>query len=156
MPEVKIGEVAPDFTLPTKDGDSFSLSAALGQQPLVVFFYPRDFSANCTKEACAFRDNYAAFQRLGAEVIGISSDTPDSHRSFAAQYYLPYILLSDPDNRVRELWGVPKAFGVLTGRVTYVLDLKGVVRGRYESQVNINGHLQEAMACIRKISREGA
>jgi thioredoxin-dependent peroxiredoxin len=157
MPPIQVGDVAPSFTLPDKDGNLVSLSDYAGIKPLVIFFYPYDYSKNCTREVCAFRDNYDRFQRAGAEVIGISSDPPESHRRFSAQFYLPYILLSDEGDKVKREWGVPDAFfGLIEGRVTYVLDHKSVVRNIYISQLNMKGHVNEALATLDKIAKEMA
>jgi len=154
MAEIQIGEKAPLFTLPDQDGKLVHLQDYIGKCPLVVFFYPADFSRNCTREVCAFRDNYELFQAAGAEVIGISRGTQDSHQSFHARFYLPYILLNDADDTVRRLWGVPKAFGILTGRVTYVLDYKGIVRNRYAAQTDINGHIKMVQHTLKQIAAD--
>lgn len=154
MSEVKVGDLAPDFSLPNQDGQMVRLSDYVGKSPVILFFYPKDFSGNCTREVCAFRDNYDVFRKMGAEVIGISQGNVESHQNFSSQYYLPYILLADEDGAVRNAWGVPKAFGLITGRVTYILDLKGIVRSRYESQININGHIQEALNTLKKIAKD--
>ena len=154
MTEVAIGEKPPEFELPDTNGNIVRLSDFIGTGPLVVFFYPKDFSGNCTKEACAFRDNYETFKNAGAEVLGISSDSIDSHKNFASRYYLPYNLLSDTDGKVRESWGVPKAFGVLTGRVTYILDKDGVLQNKFASQVNIAGHIGEVLTTLEKLAVE--
>jgi peroxiredoxin Q/BCP len=154
LSEVKVGDLAPDFSLPNQDGQMVRLSDYVGKSPVILFFYPKDFSGNCTREVCAFRDNYDVFRKMGAEVIGISQGNVESHQNFSSQYYLPYILLADEDGAVRNAWGVPKAFGLITGRVTYILDLKGIVRSRYESQININGHIQEALNTLKKIAKD--
>lgn len=149
---VKVGDVAPDFTLPSQTGESVSLSSFKGQQPVVLYFYPKDDTPGCTAESCAFRDRYEAFSKAGAQVIGISGDSTDSHQKFASKHNLPFALLSDKDNRVRKLYGVPATFGLLPGRVTYVIDKDGVVRHMFNSQFNVKAHIEEAMKAIEQIA----
>ena len=106
--EVGVGDVAPDFTLPSQSGEEVSLRDFMGKKrALVLFFYPKDDTPGCTKEACSFRDGYEQFEKLEAEVIGISSDSVHSHQRFAQRHSLPFILLSDKGGEVRKLYGVP-------------------------------------------------
>ena len=102
---LEIGMKAPDFTLPDKDGGSVTLSSFLGQK-VVVYFYPKDNTPGCTRQACAFAADYAEFKRRGITVIGISKDSVASHQKFAEKYNLPFILLSDPDRIAIEAYGV--------------------------------------------------
>ena len=99
---MKIGQIAPDFTLPDQDRVRFNLGQHLGKGPIVIFFYPKDDSPVCTAEACAFRDRFQIFQTMGAQVIGISSDPEESHQSFASKHKLPFTLLSDEKGEVPE------------------------------------------------------
>jgi len=147
---VKVGDKAPDFTLPFSTGEDVSLSDFSGKKNLVVFFYPLDESPVCSREAEAFRDSNGAFKELEAEVIGISSQTVDSHRSFAKRHRLPFILLSDADNRVRKLYGVKSTLGLVPGRVTFVIDKQGVVIYVYSSQLQPAKHAQEALRALEK------
>ncbi len=119
-----IGAQAPNFRLPTSNGSYVALEDFLGKQNVVVYFYPKDFTRGCTAEACSFRDSYEAFKDLRAEVIGISSDSQDSHRDFAQQHHLPFILLSDADGSVRKAYGVKKSLGLFAGRVSFVIGKK--------------------------------
>jgi peroxiredoxin Q/BCP len=151
---VKVGDAAPDFTLTNQSGDKFSLNSLLGKKSIVLYFYPKDFSRGCTAEACAFRDSYEAFKQAGAEVVGVSSQSVESHDKFASLYKLPFILLSDEDQRVRKLYGVPTTLGVLPGRVTYVIDKKGTVRYIFNSQFNPTKHIEEAIAILKTINDE--
>ena len=151
---VKVGDVAPDFTLPNQSGQQFRLSDLVGKKSIVLYFYPRDFSRGCTAEACTFRDNYEAFKDAGAEVIGVSSQSVESHDKFASLYKLPFILLSDENDQVRKLYGVPSTFGVLPGRVTYVIDKKGIVRYIFNSQFNPTKHIEETLRILKTISAE--
>src|SRR5712692_6249431 len=119
---VKVGDRAPDFTLPSLTGEPVSLESFLGKKAIVLYFYPKDQTAGCTAEACAFRDNYEVFQEAGAEVIGISSDSQESHQKFATRNHLPFILLSDKGGAVRKRYGATSTLGLLPGRVTYLID----------------------------------
>ena len=155
MKSVSVGDKAPEFTATTSDGRKISLADFLGKQALVIFFYPRDDSPVCTQEACSFRDAYEDFVKLGAAVIGVSSDSDDSHRSFAASHKLPYAMVSDSDGTLRRLFGVPKSFFVLPGRVTYVIDQQGIVRQVFNSQLFGTRHVDEAMKTLRALSKPG-
>ena len=155
--KVKVGSVAPDFTLPSQAGERVSLKDFSGRKPIVLFFYPKDDSPGCTKEVCAFRDNFEEFSKLDAQVIGISSDSVESHRSFAAKHDLYFPLLSDEGGNIRRLYGVPKTFGLFPGRVTYIIDKEGVVRHVFASQLSVERHVQEALAALRSdVSKAGA
>ena len=125
---IKVGDKAPDFTLPAQDGGNVSLHDFAGQKAVVLYFYPKDNTPGCTKEACSFRDSYEDFKNAGAEVIGVSSDSEKSHQGFAGEHKLPFKLLADKDGRLRKTYGVPSSMGILPGRVTYVIDKTGVVR----------------------------
>jgi thioredoxin-dependent peroxiredoxin len=119
---------------------------------VVVYFYPKDDTPGCTRESCAFRDQFSDFSDAGAEVIGISSDSVASHKKFAEKHRLPFTLLSDPGGSVRKAFGVPSSLGVLPGRVTYVIDKKGVVRHAFNSQLNPAKHVEEALAVLASLS----
>ena len=123
-----IGQTAPDFTLTATDGTPFRLSAQRGRH-LVLYFYPKDDTPGCTTQACSFRDQYADFLSLGADVVGISSDSAASHHKFTQKHQLPFPLLADEDGEVRKLYEVPRALlGLLPGRVTFLIDKDGVIR----------------------------
>jgi len=151
---VKVGDKAPDFTLPSQMGDNLTLSEFFGKNNIVLYFYPKDESPGCTKEACSFRDNYQELTNLGAEVLGVSGQSVESHKSFASHYGLPFILLSDEDNKVRELYGVPSTMGIIPGRVTYIIDKKGVVRHIFSSQTQAQRHVEEAKKTLMEIEKE--
>jgi peroxiredoxin Q/BCP len=127
----------------------------LGAGEVVLYFYPKDNTPGCTAEAKAFRDSYEAFKEMGAEVIGVSSDSVDSHVDFASRCDLPFTLLSDPGGKVRGLYGVPSTLGLLPGRVTYVIDTNGVVRHIFNSQFNATKHVEEAIRILRSIREKG-
>lgn len=149
--KIEIGSRAPGFSLPDKDGRRVNLSDYLGKSNLVVYFYPRDESYGCTREACSFRDNYEAFTKAGAVVIGISSDDIASHQAFAANHKLPFILLSDKDRTVAEKYGVRKSHGVLPGRITFVIDKQGIIRMRFSSQISFEKHVTKAIEALRNL-----
>ncbi len=148
---VAIGERAPDFRLLSNRGNYVSLRDFLGRKNLVVYFYPKDFTRGCTAEACSFRDSYEAFKNLGAEVIGISSDDQNSHNAFAKEHNLPFILLSDTDGSVRKAYGVKKSLGLFEGRVSFVIDKKGIVRHVFSSQVRATAHAAEAINILKSL-----
>src|SRR5438132_6403855 len=151
--KLQVGDPAPDFTLPSITGKSMSLSSFIGQKDIVLYFYPKDNTPGCVAEACAFRDSYEVFKDAGAEVIGVSSDSVESHRQFAARHQLPFILLSDVDGVIRKRYGVPTAFG-LPGRVTYIIDRHGIVRHIFFSQFTSKRHVEEAIETLQKIHEE--
>ena len=152
--ELKVGDKAPDFTLPSQMGDNVTLSEFFGKKAIVLYFYPKDESAGCTREACRFRDSYDAFTDLGAEVLGVSSQSVESHKSFASHHGLPFLLLSDADGKVRQLYGVPATMGIIPGRVTFIIDKKGVVRHVFSSQFQPEKHIEEALKILKELEKE--
>src|SRR6266704_5944592 len=151
--KVQVGDKAPDFTLLAQSGAPVSLGDFLGKKRIVLYFYPKDNTSLCTEEACAFRDNYEVFKDAGAEVIGVSSDSVESHQQFAKEHQLPFILLSDVAGVIRKRYGVPTAFG-LPGRVTYIIDRRGIVRRIFFSQFTSKRHIDEALETLRSICEE--
>ena len=149
--KAQVGDKAPDFTLPTQAGEQVSLHDFVGKKALVLYFYPKDNTPGCTAEAWAFRDQYEVFKEAGAEVIGVSSDTFDSHKSFAQQHKLPFVLLSDNTGEVRKLYGA-SSLGILPGRVTYVIDQEGIIRHVFSSQFAPEKHINEALKIIRGLA----
>jgi len=151
MKKIETGDRIPNFKLKNQKGNLVDINDLLGNKVLVIYFYPKNETSGCTKEACAFRDSYEDFKDAGAEVIGISGDNTASHESFAQNHKLPFILLSDENNEVRKLFGVPtNLFGLLPGRVTYVVDKEGIVKHIFSSQLNINKHISEALTALNK------
>ena len=148
---IKVGDKAPDFTLVSQNGENVSLSQFFGKKNIVLYFYPKDESRGCTRQACEFRDKYEVFSDLGAEVVGVSSDDVDSHKKFADKYNLPFILLSDNKNKVRKLYGVTSTFGVIPGRVTYIIDKNGIVRHIFSSQFQPKKHIKESLEALKKL-----
>jgi thioredoxin-dependent peroxiredoxin len=151
---VQTGDKAPDFTLPSQIGDSVTLSEYFGKKNVVLYFYPKDETIGCTKEACAFRDSFEVFTNLGAEVLGVSGQSVESHKSFATHHGLQFILLSDEDNAVRKLYSVPATMGFIPGRVTYIIDKKGIVRHIFNSQYQPEKHVEEAKQVLEKLNAE--
>ncbi|TBR59500.1 peroxiredoxin [Mastigocladus laminosus UU774] len=149
---VKVGDTAPDFSLPSQNRSTVSLKDFRGKNAVVLYFYPKDDTPGCTAESCAFRDQYEVFKTAGAEVIGVSGDSSESHQKFAAKYNLPFILLSDKGDQVRKLYGAKAAFGLLPGRVTYVIDQHGVVQYVFDSMFNFEGHVQEALKKLQELA----
>ena len=151
MPEITKGTIAPDFELPDQNGRIVRLSRFRGQRPVVLYFYPKDDTSGCTAEACKFRDDSPGFEAVGAEIIGVSDDSSESHARFAAKYNLPFTLLSDKGGSVRKLYGVKKTLGIIPGRVTFVIDRAGVVRHVFSSQINATQHVTEALEGLKQV-----
>lgn len=149
---VKVGDTAPDFTLSDQNGSRVSLRDFRGKKAVVLYFYPKDDTPGCTAESCGFRDQYEVFTTAGAEVIGVSGDSPQSHQQFAAKYNLPFTLLSDKDNKVRKEYGATMAFGFVPGRVTYVIDQEGVVRFVLDTMFNFQAHVEEALKTLQELA----
>jgi peroxiredoxin Q/BCP len=149
---LQVGTAAPNFALNDQHGKTVRLSDFIGKSAVVLYFYPRDNSAGCTAEACAFRDSYEAFTAAGATVIGVSGDSAESHQGFAENHRLPFVLLSDPDRRVHQLYGVNKIMGVLLSRETFVIDKQGIVRHHFVSQINMTKHVTEALEVIQSLA----
>ncbi len=148
MARLEVGDRAPDFSATTYDGNKIGLADFLGKRALVLFFYPRDGTPICTKEACAFRDSYEQFVDAGADVIGVSGDTEESHRTFARQYKLSFPLISDVDGSLRQALAVPKTRGLFPGRVTYVVDQEGIIRQIFSAQFASDEHVREALIAV--------
>ncbi|MCK9423336.1 MAG: peroxiredoxin [Bacteroidales bacterium] len=149
--QIEVGQRAPAFSLPDNNGRRVNLSDFLGRVNLVVYFYPKDESYGCTKEACSFRDSYQVFKEAGAEVIGISPDDVASHQAFAANHKLPFILLSDKDRAVGDKYGVGKSVGVIPGRKTFVIDKQGIIRLIFSSQLNFAKHVEKALKTLKAL-----
>ena len=148
---IGVGDKAPDFTLPSQSGEQVRLQDRLGHGVVVLYFYPKDETSGCTREACAFRDSHEVFTDAGAEVIGVSSDSVDKHAAFATHHKLPFTLLSDKGGKVRKAYEVPATLGFIPGRVTYVIDRDGTVRHVFNSMTNISGHVNDALEVVRQL-----
>jgi thioredoxin-dependent peroxiredoxin len=155
MTALQPGDPAPDFTREAHNGQQVRLADYLGKSVVVLYFYPMDGTPVCTKEACSFRDAFEDFAKLGAVVIGVSADSPERHQAFAASRALPFLLLSDHDGSLREVFLVPKTLGILPSRVTYVIDKAGVVRHVFSALFTAERHVAEALEIVRALAREG-
>lgn len=152
---IEPGQPAPDFTLPDQHGQEVTLSKLQGA-PVVLYFYPKDDTPGCTKEACAFRDARADYQAAGAHVIGVSPDNSSSHLKFAEKYELPFTLVADVDRQVCEAYGVwqeknnygKKSMGVV--RSTFVIDRNGIVQKTFP-RVKVDGHSDKVLAAIQAL-----
>jgi thioredoxin-dependent peroxiredoxin len=152
--QVQVGDHAPDFTLPTQAGSTVSLKDFLGKSIVVLYFYPKDNTGGCTKEACGFRDSYWVFKEARAEVIGVSSDSVASHNKFAQKHRLPFILASDPGGKLRKCYGVPTTWGILPGRITYIIDKHGIVRHISSSHFTPEKHITEALNTLKALTTD--
>jgi thioredoxin-dependent peroxiredoxin len=149
MAKLQVGDRAPDFEATTHQGTRVKLSDFVGQRGLVLFFYPKDDTPICTKEACSFRDSYNDFVAAGVEVIGVSSDSPESHQAFAARHRLNFPLIADANGELRKRFSVPSTLGLFPGRVTYVIDKEGIVRLVFSAQLASDEHVRQALEAIR-------
>jgi peroxiredoxin Q/BCP len=150
--QLEAGDQAPNFSATSHTGASWELATELTKGPVVVFFYPKNDTPVCIVEACTFRDQHEVFARSGAQVVGVSADSVESHASFKGRYDLPYTLLSDASGRLRELFGVKKTLGFFDGRVTFVIDRSGAIRHVFSSALNARRHVDEALKTIRELS----
>ncbi|MDO9153772.1 MAG: peroxiredoxin, partial [Paludibacter sp.] len=153
MEEIVLGSTVPKFELKDQHGELFNLDSVLGKKNLVIYFYPKDDSPGCTKEACEFRDQFEVFADADALIIGISAQSVESHQAFAKKHRLNYTLLSDSGNKVRKLFGVPGSFfGLIPGRVTYVINKEGKVVYLFNSQIQAEKHVDEALKVLQKMN----
>jgi peroxiredoxin Q/BCP len=152
MNKIKIGSSIPIFTLPDQNGKLFDIKSVLGKKKLVIYFYPKDDSPGCTKEACSFRDQFEVFKDADALIIGISGQSVESHKEFAEKHRLNFTLLSDEGNKIRKRFGVPtNLMGLLPGRVTYIADKTGKVIYILNSQTQSTKHVDEALRILKEL-----
>jgi thioredoxin-dependent peroxiredoxin len=150
------GRKAPPFELADASGAAVSLKQLLGRGSLVLYFYPKDMTPGCTAEACDFRDTAARLKAAGAQVVGVSADSPDSHRKFIDKHELNFPLLSDPDNRVTRLYGVYKKKSLYgrefmgIERTTFVIDREGVI-GKVFPKVKVAGHADAVVQAVKAL-----
>lgn len=150
---LKVGDKVPIFTLLDQSGNDFDINNLIGKKAMVIYFYPKDDTPGCVKEACSFRDEYEAFTDKDVAVIGISADNVASHKKFAEKYQLPYTLLSDTDKKVRKLFEVKNTLlGILPGRVTFVVDKAGIIQLIFKNQFGAEKHIQESLAILKEIN----
>lgn len=146
-----VGTPAPDFTAMLDDGSPFHLGGYQGQKNVVLYFYPRDFTRGCTKEACSLRDNYAAVEEHGAIIVGVSSDGVEAHLSFRDHYRLPFPLIADPERRIIDLYDARRIVKWLTARVTYVIDRDGIIRAAFRHELLIGRHTTKILEALAEI-----
>ncbi len=147
MTQLTVGDNAPDFSLIDEKGFPVGLKNYLGKKVVILYFYPKDFTPGCTKEACSFRDDYKAYEAKGAVVIGVSVDSVESHSKFSKKHELPFNLLSDSQKEVAKKYGVLGLGGVLTRRVTFVIDREGKIAAIFP-KVNVKKHSEEVLKAI--------
>ena len=151
MDTIGIGSRLPSFSLQDQNGQVFDINSVIGKMNLVIYFYPKDDSPVCTKEACSFRDQYDVFQNNNAKIIGISGQSVESHLAFAKKNHLNFTLLSDEGNKIRKLFGVPSGILGIPGRVTYIVNKNGKVVYVFNSQMNGEKHVQEALRILGEL-----
>lgn len=152
---LEAGVEAPDFILPSDTGETIHLKSLRGR-PVVLYFYPKDDTPGCTREACAFRDLKAEMEKLGAVVLGVSADDLDSHRKFRQKYNLNFPLLSDTDHKVAEMFGAwrekvrfgKKSMGIQ--RSTFLIDAHGIIRKVWKN-VKVDGHDEQVLKALREL-----
>ena len=146
------GERAPEFEGTLAGGKQLRLRDFRGRRHIILYFFPKDFTPGCTREACSFRDRRAEVAGLDAEIVGVSLDTPEKHASFAEKYQLPYPLVSDRSGAIASAFGVARLGGWLpTKRVTFVIDKQGVVQHVIQSEFSIDMHIDEALETLRRL-----
>lgn len=148
---LRTGDFAPDFALKDQYDQWVKLSDYKGKKNVVLFFYPKDDTPGCTREACGFRDAYVDFTDLNAEVIGVSSDSVSSHIRFASKFRLPFNLCSDLEGKVREMYGISPSFFVIPGRVTFIIDKSGKIQHIFSNQIQATRHIDEALEVLKKL-----
>ena len=146
---LKVGDKLPNFKAKDTNGNLFDSQDYIGKQALVIYFYPKDETKVCTAQACSFRDNYEEFKDLGAEIIGISADSVQSHVKFKSKFNLPFILLSDNDKKLRKLFGVENDFLIIPGRQTFVVDKNGFIIMIFNSMSGTI-HIEKALKVLKK------
>jgi len=148
--KVKTGDQAPDFEGPTSDGSKLGLKNFVGKTNVVLYFYPKDDTPGCTKEACSFRDNISPIRKMGAEVVGVSLDSITSHEKFTTKYNLPFPLISDKEKQIAKAYGVLKDTGTSASRVTFIIDKKGKV-AKVFPKVDVTKHTDEVVAALKEL-----
>ena len=153
---LKEGTTAPDFEGAADDGSTFRLSDFRGKKNVVLYFYPKDFTPGCTKEACNFRDESETGERHDAIVVGVSSDTTESHSSFKEQHKLNFPLIADPDKRIIKTYQAQGLLGLIPARVTYIIDKQGVIRKSFRHDLSIGKHLSDTLAALDAVQNANA
>ncbi len=149
------GDWAPDFELPDSAGKKIRLSGFRGKKVVVLYFYPKDDTPGCTREACSFRDSFAVYNEAGAEILGVSIDGVESHQRFASKYGLPFTLLSDHEKTISKTYGVLRPTGTSDDRVTFIIDKEGRI-AKIFPHVRVDGHSTEVLDAIKNIQKAAA
>jgi len=148
--KARVGDAAPDFEGPTSDGSRLGLKNFIGKKNVVLYFYPKDDTPGCTKEACSFRDNLQSLREMGAEIIGVSLDSVDSHKKFASKYSLPFPLISDKEKRIAGAYGVLKDTGTSVNRATFIIDKAGKI-AKVFPKVDVTKHSEEVAEALKAL-----
>lgn len=151
---LKKNDQAPDFALPDQNGHTIKLSELLKKSAVVLYFYPKDHTPGCTAQSCSFRDHYSLFKAHDAQIIGISSDSINSHKNFAQAYNLPFPILSDHKGEVAKLYGVTKKWGLFPSRVSFVIDQTGIIKYILSSQFNISSHINKTLEMVKLLQND--
>lgn len=153
MKKLSVGDHAPLFSLPDSKGNIFNLEEIIGKKYIILYFYPKDETPGCTKEACLFRDSFTEFEELDAEIIGISADSEESHSVFSNKLGLPFKILSDSMGTVHKIYGLkPSFFGMLPPRVTFLIDKSGKIQEKFSSQIDIAGHIEIMKKVLKSLN----
>ena len=149
------GDWAPDFELPDSTGKKVRLSGFRGKKIVVLYFYPKDDTPGCTREACSFRDSFDVYRDAGAEILGVSVDGVDSHQKFASKYHLNFTLLSDHEKTISKTYGVLRPTGTSDDRVTFIIDKEGRI-AKIFPHVRVDSHSTEVLDTIKSIQKAAA
>lgn len=148
---VRVGETAPDFEGSTSEGTRLGLKDLIAKKNVILYFYPKDDTPGCTKEGCSFRDNLALIRSMGAEIVGVSLDSVESHKEFSAKYHLNFPLISDSEKKIAAAYGVLKDTGTSTNRVTFLINKQGKI-AKIFPKVDVTKHTEEILAALKELS----
>ncbi len=148
---LQLGATAPDFRATDQAGVEHTLASLLATGPVVLYFYPKDFTLVCTRQACAFRDEHTALVSQGVKIVGVSRDTVESHRRFADAHQVPFPLLADPNQVICRAYDVLGLLGLVLKRVTYVIDQGSVIRGVFHHELSAGKHLEDVRASLEAL-----
>ena len=150
--KLKVGSIFPDFSLNNDSGNLFNLYKDVNKKYIVLYFYPKDETPGCTKQACYFRDFHQDFKDLNCEIYGISSDGKNNHEKFKSKYQLPFMLLSDEKSKLRSKLSLPKDFlGLSPGRITFILNYKHEILFIFRSSLNMKKHILASLKFLKSI-----
>ena len=152
---LRVGEKAPEFDVVSSSGKSLKLRDFAGKKNVVLYFYPGDFTPICTKETCGFRDMMGELESADTEVIGVSVDSNESHEKFAAEYKVPFALVSDADRKLAKSYGATSLLGNLlgkSGRATFLIDKNGMIAGVFQAELSAAKHVDGIKAAIKKLT----